>query len=90
MLARLWWKEFRVFGPVWLALCLVAALLQWLFLSVNGEDARSGSLTVSALCWAVLYAFAVGRRPSRASGSRTRWGSSTPCRSAARRSGSAR
>jgi hypothetical protein len=60
MLARLWWKEYRVFGPAWLALGLAAALLQWLFVSVNGEDARSGALTVAALLWAVLYAFAVG------------------------------
>ena len=60
MLARLWWKEYRVFGPVWLILGLAAGLLQWLFLSVDSQDSRSGGLTVSALCWAVLYAFASG------------------------------
>jgi hypothetical protein len=60
MFARLWWKEYRVFGPVWLILVVAAGLLQWLFLSVHSEDSRTGGLTFSALCWAVLYAFAAG------------------------------
>ena len=74
MLARLWWKEFRFFGPVLVLLALAAGLLQWLLVSVNSEDARHGGLTVSALCWAVLYAFAVaaaafaGERESRTLG----------------------
>jgi ABC-2 family transporter protein len=60
MLARLWWKEYRVFGPVWLILVVAAALLQWLFLSANSLDSRNGALTIAALSWAVLYAFASG------------------------------
>ncbi len=60
MLARLWWKEWRAFGPAWLVLVLAAAGLQWLFLTADGLDVRSGALTPAALAWAVLYAFGVG------------------------------
>ena len=60
MLARLWWKEYRLFGPVWLIMGAAAAGLQWFQLTVGGEYVRSGSLTQTALIWAVLYAFAVG------------------------------
>jgi ABC-type transport system involved in multi-copper enzyme maturation permease subunit len=60
MLARLWWKEWRAFGPIWLILGLAAAGLQWLFFSTRSEDVRSGALTPAALAWAVFYAFAAG------------------------------
>ena len=60
MLARLWWKDWRTFGPIWLVLGLAAAGLQWLLLSTRSEDVRSGALTSAALAWAVFYAFAAG------------------------------
>ena len=61
MLARLWWKDYRAFGPVWLILLGTAGLLQWFLLSVGStEDVKTGGLTVTALAWAVLYAFATG------------------------------
>ena len=60
MLARLWWKEWRAFGPIWLILGLAAAGLQWLLLSTRSDDVRSGALTTAALAWAVFYAFAAG------------------------------
>ena len=60
MLARLWWKEYRTFGPAWLVLVLAVVGLQKLLLTARTEDVRSGSLTVVALVWAVLYAFASG------------------------------
>jgi ABC-2 family transporter protein len=60
MLARLWWKEYRVFGPVWLILALASGLLQWLYLSTDDPAWRTGSLTTAALSWSVLYAFACG------------------------------
>ena len=51
MLARLWWKEARVFGPIWLILGLAAAGLQWFLLSVRsrrrpvrGLDGRGSDL----------------------------------------------
>jgi hypothetical protein len=59
MLIRLWWKEFRVFGPVWLTLVVAGALFQWLLYSTRYDDVRTGSLTFIALCWAVLYTIAV-------------------------------
>ena len=60
MLARLWWKEFRVFYPVWLALLLAAGLLQVLFVTIYREAIPPGTLIVAALSWAGLYAFASG------------------------------
>jgi hypothetical protein len=60
MLARLWWKESRMFWPYWLALGLMAALVQWLILRYGGADTRTGVLSFVALGWAILYAFAVG------------------------------
>lgn len=60
MLARLWWKEWRVFGPACLLLVLGAAGVQWIYLAGNGAYARDGSATPMALIWAVLYAYAVG------------------------------
>jgi hypothetical protein len=59
MLVRLWWKEFRVFGPAWLLLLVAAGLLQWFFIAMSMDAVRDGGLTFAALCWAVLYAFAV-------------------------------
>ncbi len=61
MLARLWWKEFRAFYPVWLVLLLAAGLLQVLFVTVYRKDMASPqTLIATALCWAGLYAFASG------------------------------
>ena len=60
MLARLWWKEWRAFGPVWLILLLAAAGVQWMDLAMQGDFARNGSLTPLALFWGVIYAFAAG------------------------------
>lgn len=60
MLARLWWKEYRVFRPVWLVMILAAAGLQWLLLTRGTTDIRLEALTQTALIWPVLYAFAVG------------------------------
>ena len=60
MLARLWWKEYRIFGPVWLIMVAAAVGLQWFQLASGGDYVRTGALTPTALIWAVLYAFAVG------------------------------
>jgi hypothetical protein len=60
MLARLWWKEARVFWPFWVTLGLVAVLVQWFALRYGGHGATTGVLTYVALFWAVVYAFAVG------------------------------
>ena len=60
MLARLWWKEYRVFGPVLLTLVLFAAGFDLLLVSARGEAIDSGTLMTIALVWAGLYAFAVG------------------------------
>jgi ABC-type transport system involved in multi-copper enzyme maturation permease subunit len=56
----LWWKEARVFWPLWLALGLAAALVQWLLLWFKVDQARVGLLIVLGPSWAILYAFAVG------------------------------
>ncbi len=61
MLARLWWKEYRAFGPVWLILMGAAGLVQWFLISINQlESSTNGALTPPALAWAILYAFAAG------------------------------
>ena len=60
MIARLWWKEWRVFGPAAGLLLLGAAGVQWIYLTSNGSFARDGSATPIALIWAVLYAYAAG------------------------------
>ena len=60
MLARLWWKEYRIFGPVLLTLVLFAAGFELLLVSARGEDINSATLMTVALIWAGLYAFAVG------------------------------
>jgi hypothetical protein len=60
MIARLWWKESRQFGPIWVLLVLVALATQWLVLSNLHEEARGGQLLVLAVAWTVLYAIAVG------------------------------
>jgi hypothetical protein len=59
MLARLWWKETRLFWPLWLCVAVFAAATQWLLLKVGVEEARIGMLSTVALGWTVLYAFAV-------------------------------
>ena len=60
MLARLWWKEYRAFGPVLLTLVLFAAGFDLLLVSARGEAIDSGTLMTIALVWAGLYAFTVG------------------------------
>jgi hypothetical protein len=60
MFRRLWWKEARVFWPLWVALGCSAGLVQWFVLWMNQEQARSGLLIVLGPSWAILYAFAVG------------------------------
>jgi hypothetical protein len=60
MYARLWWKEARSFWPIWLALGLIAAGVQWVLLRAGGPEMRTGLLIVLGVCWAMLYAFAVG------------------------------
>jgi hypothetical protein len=60
MYARLWWKETRVFWPIWIALGVVAAGVQWFLLWSKVEAAQRGLLIVIGLGWSVLNAFAVG------------------------------
>jgi ABC-2 family transporter protein len=60
MYARLWWKDARQFGPIWVFLALCAAVVQWLFLYFVGKDEFHGALGMSALICASLYAFATG------------------------------
>jgi hypothetical protein len=59
MLARLWWKEARLFWPVWLVLVLAAAGVHGLALNTIERPDR-GMLMGFALGWAVLYALAAG------------------------------
>jgi hypothetical protein len=59
MLARLWWKEARLIWPIAAFLAVVSVAVQWLALSYLGKDARTGGLTILALGWTCLYAFAV-------------------------------
>ena len=59
MVARLWWKEARLFWPIAAFLVLVAELTQVLTVYYFGPDARTGVLAVMAFGWTCLYAFAV-------------------------------
>jgi hypothetical protein len=59
MLARLWWKEARLIWPIAAFLAIVSIAVQWLALYYLGKDARTGGLTILALGWTCLYAFAV-------------------------------
>jgi hypothetical protein len=59
MLVRLWWKEARLFWPIWFWLMLVAAGIHWLALRTV-ERPEEGTLVTLALGWAVLYGLAVG------------------------------
>jgi hypothetical protein len=60
MYARLWWKDARQFGPIWVFLALCAAVVQWLFLYFVAKGELHGALGLSALICASLYAFATG------------------------------
>jgi hypothetical protein len=60
MVLRLWWKEARVFWPLWVALGVAAALVQWFLLWIKLNDAKIGLLIVLGPSWALLYAFAAG------------------------------
>ena len=60
MYARLWWKETRLFWPIWVALGVIAAGVQWFLLWSKVPEARSGFLIVLGFGWSTLYAFAVG------------------------------
>ena len=59
MVARLWWKEARLFWPIAAFLVLVAELAQGLAVYYFGNEARTGVLAVMAFGWTCLYAFAV-------------------------------
>jgi hypothetical protein len=60
MIARLWWKEARLFWPIAVVLALATGLGQWLAIRYQAPDARQGFLTLMALGWACLYALSVG------------------------------
>ncbi|MHC5539280.1 ABC transporter permease [Singulisphaera rosea] len=60
MLSRLWWKEFRVFAPLMVAVGLMALLMQWALLRSGTPLFHAGILTPIALGWASLFACAVG------------------------------
>ncbi len=60
MLARLCWKEFRMFWPLWAFVGLAAVGFQWLLLETVQTQAQTGILIVAALGWTALYAAAVG------------------------------
>ena len=60
MYARLWWKDFRQFWPIWLVVLLAAGATQGLILTLAGEAWRHGTLVIAALLFAGLYALAVG------------------------------
>lgn len=55
MIARLWWKEARLFWPIWVFLGLTALAVQGGALYLFGSDVRGGVLGVFALGWACLY-----------------------------------
>jgi hypothetical protein len=59
MLARLWWKEARLFWPIAAFLAVVCVVAHWLAIYYYGDDARSGALIVMAFGWTCLYGFAV-------------------------------
>ena len=59
MIARLWWKEARLFWPIWVFIALAALAGQGLALDFAPDDARAGLLPAMALGWACLYACAV-------------------------------
>ena len=56
MYARLWWKEARLFWPIWLTLGVAALGVQRLILWFDFPR----MLIPVSLSWSVLYAFAVG------------------------------
>ena len=60
MYARLWWKEARTFWPIWVALGVIAAGVQWFLLWAGYHEARIGLLVALGLSWSIVYAFAVG------------------------------
>ncbi len=61
MYMRLWWKDARQFWPIWVFLILAAAVTQVLVLHYTDQSMRRVStLVIVALCWATLYAYAVG------------------------------
>ena len=61
MYMRLWWKDARQFWPIWAFLILAAVVTQGLLLHYGGPEVRdAASWACLALCWATLYAFAVG------------------------------
>ena len=59
MVARLWWKEARMFWPIWVFLIIVAVAIQILVLHYQREEAKAGALAFLALGWTCFYAFAV-------------------------------
>lgn len=59
MVVRLWWKELRVFWPLCAFELALAVVAQWVALRVSDAPWRRGDLTLLALSWVALYAFAV-------------------------------
>ena len=59
MFARLWWKEFRLFWPVWAFLVVLALVAQPAAIWFFGREAQGGALALMAVGWSFLYAAAV-------------------------------
>lgn len=60
MLARLWWKEWRGNWPLLVAVALMAAGVQWTLELSEIWEVQTGALTLLALGFAAMYAFAIG------------------------------
>jgi hypothetical protein len=60
MYMRLWWKEARLFWPIWAFLILAAGVAQLLMHQYASPEFRGTMLGPLAILWASLNAFAVG------------------------------
>jgi hypothetical protein len=59
--ARIWWKEARTLGPVWVTLVVFACGLDVLLcIFTGGKALQSGGLILTSFALATLYAFAAG------------------------------
>ncbi|MDR3636070.1 MAG: hypothetical protein P4L84_19870 [Isosphaeraceae bacterium] len=59
MVLRLWWKEWRAFWPLGAFVLVLAVVAQWLALQSDDPGWRRGGLSLLALSWTALYAFAI-------------------------------
>lgn len=59
MMARLWWKDFRQFWPVWLLVAAGATVNVGLLIRYAGAATNEGELGALALLWTCLYALGV-------------------------------